>query len=128
MPGQPETPNPPLPDDVCAEIGKHLQLTLVELIALSLAGKQLQWTAYGREFVSVHRHLASSSTNGERSKMASPSARSSNWTTIDHWNPASPKSDVPSSGCTHSSGTSRVGSANAVSSSARLTPFPSTCS
>lgn len=27
------------------------------LIALSLAGKQLQWTAYGREFVSVHRHL-----------------------------------------------------------------------
>jgi starvation-inducible DNA-binding protein len=47
----------PLPDAVAGEIGKHLQLTLVELIALSLAGKQLQWTAYGREFVSVHRHL-----------------------------------------------------------------------
>jgi starvation-inducible DNA-binding protein len=50
-------PNPALPDDVCEEIGKQLQLTLVELIALSLAGKQLQWTSYGREFVSVHRHL-----------------------------------------------------------------------
>ena len=24
---------------------------------MSLAGKQLQWTSYGREFVSVHRHL-----------------------------------------------------------------------
>jgi starvation-inducible DNA-binding protein len=54
---QPDTPNPPLPDEVCAEIGKQLQLTLVELIALSLAGKQSQWTSYGREFVSVHRHL-----------------------------------------------------------------------
>jgi starvation-inducible DNA-binding protein len=52
-----DTPNPPLPDEACAEIGKHLQLTLVELIALSLAGKQLQWTSYGREFVGMHRHL-----------------------------------------------------------------------
>jgi starvation-inducible DNA-binding protein len=51
------TPNPPLDDDISEEIGKQLQLTLVELIALSLAGKQLQWSAYGREFVSVHRHL-----------------------------------------------------------------------
>jgi starvation-inducible DNA-binding protein len=50
-------PNPPIPDDVCGEIGKQFQLTLVELIALSLTGKQLQWTGYGREFVSVHRHL-----------------------------------------------------------------------
>jgi starvation-inducible DNA-binding protein len=58
VPGQPETPNPPLPDEVCAEIGKHLQLTLVELIALSLAGKQLQWTSYGPAFVSVRRHLS----------------------------------------------------------------------
>lgn len=57
MPGQPDRPNPPLPDELSAEIGKHLQLTLVELIALSLVGKQLQWTAYGPEFVSVHRHL-----------------------------------------------------------------------
>ena len=53
----PERPNPPLPDEVAGEIGKQLQLTLVELIALSLAGKQLQWSCYGREFLSVHRHL-----------------------------------------------------------------------
>ncbi|WP_028060180.1 ferritin-like domain-containing protein [Candidatus Solirubrobacter pratensis] len=57
MSRQPERPNPPLPDEVSEEIGKQLQLTLVELIALSLAGKQSQWTSYGREFVSVHRHL-----------------------------------------------------------------------
>ena len=57
MSSQPDRPNPPLPDEVSGEIGKHLQLTLVELIALSLAGKQLQWTSYGREFVGVHRHL-----------------------------------------------------------------------
>ena len=53
----PDRLNPPLPDEVAGEIGKQLQLTLVELIALSLAGKQLQWTSYGREFVGVHRHL-----------------------------------------------------------------------
>jgi starvation-inducible DNA-binding protein len=53
----PESPNPPLPDDIAEEIGKQLQLTLVELIALSLAGKQLHWNVYGREFLSAHRHL-----------------------------------------------------------------------
>ncbi|MDA0172514.1 ferritin-like domain-containing protein [Solirubrobacter taibaiensis] len=57
MSRQPDRPNPPLPDEVCGEIGEQLQFTLVELIALALAGKQLQWTAYGREFVGVHRHL-----------------------------------------------------------------------
>jgi starvation-inducible DNA-binding protein len=53
----PEQPNPPLPDDVAEQIGGHLQLTLVELIALSLAGKQLHWNAYGRDFLALHRHL-----------------------------------------------------------------------
>ena len=53
----PERPNPPLPDDIAEEIGKQLQLTLVELIALSLAGKQLHWSVYGREFLSAHRYL-----------------------------------------------------------------------
>jgi len=57
LPGQPDRPNPPLPDEVCAETGKQLQLTLVELIALSLAGKQLQWSSYGHDFVSVRHHL-----------------------------------------------------------------------
>ena len=57
MSSPPDKPNPSLPDDVAEEIGRQLQLSLVELIALSLAGKQLQWTCYGREFVGVHRHL-----------------------------------------------------------------------
>ena len=57
MSTQPDGANPPLGDELSEQIGKHLQLTLVELIALSLAGKQLHWNAYGREFLSVHRHL-----------------------------------------------------------------------
>ena len=52
-----ESPNGLLPDDIAEEIAKQLQLTLVELIALSLAGKQLHWSAYGREFLSARRHL-----------------------------------------------------------------------
>jgi DNA-binding ferritin-like protein len=36
---------------------KQLQVTLVELIALSLAGKQLHWNTYGPDFLSLHRHL-----------------------------------------------------------------------
>jgi starvation-inducible DNA-binding protein len=54
---QPDGTNPPLGDELSEQIGKHLQLTLVELIALSLAGKQLHWNAYGREFLTIHRHL-----------------------------------------------------------------------
>jgi DNA-binding ferritin-like protein len=57
LPGHLDTPNPPLPDEVSAEIGRELQLTLVELIALALAGAQLRWTSYGRDFAGVHRHL-----------------------------------------------------------------------
>jgi len=57
MPISPDPPRPPLQDEVSEEIGKQLQLTLVELIALSLAGKQLHWSIYGREFLAVHRHL-----------------------------------------------------------------------
>src|SRR6201999_1420326 len=55
MPPPPDRSNPPLPDEVAGEVGKQLQLTLVELIALALAGKQLQWSCYGREFLGVHR-------------------------------------------------------------------------
>src|SRR3954464_13569340 len=50
------SPNPPLSDEAAEAIGRELQLTLVELIGLSLAGKQLQWTSYGREFATVHLH------------------------------------------------------------------------
>ena len=57
MSSAPDGSTSPLPDEASEEIGKQLQLTLVELIALSLAGKQLHWSAYGREFLSLHRHL-----------------------------------------------------------------------
>lgn len=57
MSTQPDGLNPPLADELSEEIGKHLQLALVELIALSLAGKQLHWNTYGRGFLAVHRHL-----------------------------------------------------------------------
>ena len=57
MSTQPDGPNSPLADELSEEIGKHLQLTLVELIALSLAGKQLHWNTYGRDFLAIHRHL-----------------------------------------------------------------------
>lgn len=46
-----------LPENTSARVGEILQLTVVELIALSLAGKQLHWNAYGRGFLSVHRQL-----------------------------------------------------------------------
>lgn len=54
---QPDGSNPLLADELSEAIGKQLQLTLVELIALSLAGKQLHWNTYGRDFLTVHRHL-----------------------------------------------------------------------
>ena len=57
MSTQPDEPNPLLADEQSEAIGKHLQLTLVELIALSLAGKQLHWNTYGRDFLAIHRHL-----------------------------------------------------------------------
>ena len=39
------------------EAGRLLQLTLVELIALSLIGKQLHWTVVGPGFRDLHLHL-----------------------------------------------------------------------
>src|SRR4051794_4233718 len=57
VPTSPDQPNPPLPDAVAEHIGGQLQLTLVELISLSLAGRQLHWNAYGRDFLALHRHL-----------------------------------------------------------------------
>jgi starvation-inducible DNA-binding protein len=53
----PDQGNPPFPDDVAEQLGRHLQLTLVELIALGLCGKHLQWNAYGRGFLALHAHL-----------------------------------------------------------------------
>ena len=39
------------------ETGEQLQQTLVELIALSLIGKQLHWNVTGPEFRALHLHL-----------------------------------------------------------------------
>ena len=39
------------------EVGHELQATLVELIDLSLIGKQLHWNIYGRPFPPLHEQL-----------------------------------------------------------------------
>jgi starvation-inducible DNA-binding protein len=39
------------------EAGRELQATLVELIDLSLLGKQLHWNIFGRPFKPLHEHL-----------------------------------------------------------------------
>jgi starvation-inducible DNA-binding protein len=39
------------------EASRELQATLVELIDLSLIGKQLHWNVYGRPFKPLHEHL-----------------------------------------------------------------------
>src|SRR3954463_6044681 len=39
------------------EAGRELQATLVELVDLSLIGKQLHWTIIGRPFKPLHEHL-----------------------------------------------------------------------
>ena len=39
------------------EVGRELQATLVELIDLSLIGKQLHWNIFGRPFKPLHEQL-----------------------------------------------------------------------
>src|SRR5438045_8416962 len=39
------------------EVGRELQTTLVELVDLSLIGKQLHWNIVGRPFKPLHEHL-----------------------------------------------------------------------
>jgi starvation-inducible DNA-binding protein len=39
------------------EVGRELQKTLVELVDLSLLGKQLHWNIFGRPFKPLHEHL-----------------------------------------------------------------------
>ena len=48
---------PPLGTHDRDEVGNQLQATLVELVDLSLLGKQLHWSVVGREFRSLHLHL-----------------------------------------------------------------------
>ena len=39
------------------KVGRELQVTLVELVDLSLLGKQLHWNVFGRPFKPLHEHL-----------------------------------------------------------------------
>jgi len=48
---------PPLGAHEREEVGRQLQATLVELIDLSLVGKQLHWTLVGPHFRSLHLYL-----------------------------------------------------------------------
>src|SRR3954464_11040385 len=48
---------PALDEHHRGEAGHELQTTLVELIDLSLIGKQLHWNIYGRGFKPLHEHL-----------------------------------------------------------------------
>lgn len=48
---------PPLGGHVREEVGRVLQDTLVELLALSLIGKQLHWSVTGPLFQTVHTQL-----------------------------------------------------------------------
>ncbi len=48
---------PPLGEHERVQVGDELQAMLVELIDLSLLGKQLHWSVAGPEFRSLHLHL-----------------------------------------------------------------------
>src|SRR5437588_9728798 len=48
---------PALDEHHRGEAGRELQATLVELIDLSLIGKQLHWNIFGRPFKPLHEHL-----------------------------------------------------------------------
>lgn len=48
---------PPLGTHERGEVGRELQATLIELIDLSLVGKQLHWTVVGQHFRELHLQL-----------------------------------------------------------------------
>jgi starvation-inducible DNA-binding protein len=54
---QSEAHLPALEDHSRGETGRELQATLVELVDLSLIGKQLHWNIAGRPFKPLHEHL-----------------------------------------------------------------------
>ena len=110
MSSSPEEPNSPLADEVAEQIGQQLQLTLVELIALSLAGEQLHWNAYGRGFLSLRLQIsklldewrALQNSVAERAVAIGIPPDGSAAAVIElgdlpPWNPASPKSAMPPS-------------------------------
>ena len=48
---------PALDEQRRREVARELQATLVELVDLSLLGKQLHWNIFGRPFKPLHEHL-----------------------------------------------------------------------
>jgi starvation-inducible DNA-binding protein len=52
-----QTHLPPLGGHTREEVGNELQATLVELLDLSLIGKQLHWTIVGPQFLPLHLQL-----------------------------------------------------------------------
>src|SRR6201982_3222208 len=52
-----QAPLPALDHHHRDEVGRELQATLVELVDLSLIGKQLHWNVFGRPFKPLHEHL-----------------------------------------------------------------------
>src|SRR5919198_1565188 len=52
-----EAPLPALGHHQREEVGRELQATLVELVDLSLLGKQLHWSVVGALFKPLHEHL-----------------------------------------------------------------------
>jgi starvation-inducible DNA-binding protein len=52
-----DTHLPALDDRRRRDAGDDLQATLVELVDLSLIGKQLHWNIFGRPFKPLHEHL-----------------------------------------------------------------------
>src|SRR6201982_1678048 len=52
-----QAPLPALDHHHRDEVGRELQATLVELVDLSLLGKQLHWNIFGRPFKPLHEHL-----------------------------------------------------------------------
>jgi starvation-inducible DNA-binding protein len=52
-----ETHLPALGPHAHEEVGRELQATLVELVDLSLVGKQLHWSVVGPQFRPLHLHL-----------------------------------------------------------------------
>ena len=67
---------PALGAPVREEVGRELQATLVELVDLSLIGKQLHWSVVGPLFDPCTYSWTSSSTPGANWPTRSPSGRS----------------------------------------------------
>ena len=67
---------PALGEHARKEAGRLLQLTLVELIALSLIGKQLHWNIAGPGFRELHLHLDELVDEWRELRTSSPNERS----------------------------------------------------